>query len=512
MDGEQLKKTALLLMLITILSKLLGFGREVFISYYYGATNISDAYFISLTIPVVIFSFIGASVTTGYIPMYISISKEINEKESYRFTNILITIILLICTILVLGVQVFTEPIVKVFASGFQGDTLKLAILFTRVTILSIYFSGMIFILNAFLQIKNKFIVPALLGFAYNITIIVSVYLSTRMNIIALSYGLVFSSFIQFVFLVFFIKKEGFFFKIIVDFKNEYLIKFGKITLPLIFGISITQINVLVDKTLASRMDVGGISALNYADRINSFVLSTVVMSITVLIYPIMTKVVANKDITSLMKIISKSVVIISILLVPSTVGAILFSSELIDILFARGAFDANALNLTSSALMFYAIGMLGMGLREVLSRVFYSMQDTKTPVKNAALGMLINIILNIFLSSYLGIAGLALATSIAATFTTFLLFVSLRKEIGPFGMKKISISFLKILFASLVMGLLAKLSFNYLTSFLSQNLSLLIAIGVGVLSYFMFTYFMKIEDFDIIVGAIKKKFGRRTV
>jgi putative peptidoglycan lipid II flippase len=496
-------------MLITILSKILGFGREVFISYFYGATNISDAYFISLTIPVVIFSFIGTSVTTGYIPMYSSISKEINEKESYRFTNILITMILLICTILVLAVQFFTEPIVRVFASGFQGETLELAIMFTRVTILGIYFSGMIFILNGFLQIKNKFIVPALLGFVYNITIIISVYLSTRVNIIALSYGLVFSSFIQFVFLVLFIRKEGFFLKIIADFKNEYLIKFGKITLPLIFGISITQINVLVDKTLASRIAVGGISALNYADRLNSFILSTVVMSITVVVYPLMSKVVANKDITSLMKIISESVVMISILLVPSTIGAIHFSRELIDILFARGAFDANALSLTSSALMFYAIGMLGMGLREVLSRVFYSMQDTKTPVKNAALGMLINIVLNIVLSRYLGIGGLALATSIAATFTTILLFISLRKKIGPFGMKQISISFLKILFASLVMGGLAKLSFNYLTASLSQNLSLLIAIGTGAVSYFVIIYFMKIEDVDIIVGAIKKKLGR---
>ena len=108
-----------------------------------------------------------------------------------------------------------------------------------------------------------------------------------------------------------------------------------------------------------------------------------------------------------------------------------------------------------------------------------------------------------------MGIGGLALATSVAATFTTVLLFISLRKKIGPFGMKQISVSFLKILFASLVMGGLAKLSFNYLTVSLSQNLSLLMAIGVGVVSYFVIIYFMKIEDVDVIVGAIKKKLGR---
>jgi putative peptidoglycan lipid II flippase len=127
----------------------------------------------------------------------------------------------------------------------------------------------------------------------------------------------------------------------------------------------------------------------------------------------------------------------------------------------------------------------------------------------NAAIGMVLNIVLNIILSRYLGIGGLALATSIAATFTTVLLFISLRKKIGPFGMKQISISFLKILFASSIMGLLAKLSFNYLTATLSQNISLLLAIGVGAVSYFVIIYFMKIEDVDVIVGAIKKKLGR---
>jgi len=152
---------------------------------------------------------------------------------------------------------------------------------------------------------------------------------------------------------------------------------------------------------------------------------------------------------------------------------------------------------------------MIGFGLREVLSRAFYAMQDTKTPMVNAAIGMVLNIFLNIILSRYMGISGLALATSIAALFTTALMFISLRKKIGPFGMKQISISFLKILFASSLMGLLAKLSFDYYTATLSQNLSLIIAIAVGAISYFVIIYFMKIEDVDLIVKAVKRKLGK---
>jgi putative peptidoglycan lipid II flippase len=110
-----------------------------------------------------------------------------------------------------------------------------------------------------------------------------------------------------------------------------------------------------------------------------------------------------------------------------------------------------------------------------------------------------------------MGIGGLALATSIAAIFTTLLLFISLRKKIGSFGMKKISISFLKMLIASAIMGMLSKLSFNYLNaSTLSQNLSLLVAITIGATSYFVIIYFMKIEDIDMIVGVIKRKLNKR--
>jgi putative peptidoglycan lipid II flippase len=186
-----------------------------------------------------------------------------------------------------------------------------------------------------------------------------------------------------------------------------------------------------------------------------------------------------------------------------------IFSNKIIELLYGRGAFENNSVLLTSGALRFYSVGLIGMALREVVSRGFYALEDSITPVKNAVIAVCLNVILNIVLSKYLGINGVALATSIAASFTTILLFISLRKKIGPFGMKQISISFLKILFASSLMGGLAKLSFNYLTISLSQNLSLLIAIGVGALSYFVIIYFMKIEDVDVIVGAIKKKLGR---
>jgi len=504
-----MKKTAIIIIFLTIFTKLIGFGREIVLSYFYGASTISDAYLIALTIPQTIFAFIGVGIGTGYIPIFNEIEKQKGAKESDKFTNNLIGILLILSTLVVILGYLFAEPLVKLFASGFSGDILDMAIDFTRVSMFAVYFSSLTYIFSARLQISNNFHAPVLMGIPLNITIILSIVLSSNNKPMFLAYGFVVASISQMLFLYAYLKRSSFRYRPILNLQDEGLKKIIYLAIPVIIGVSVNQINVLVDRTIASQIVIGGITALNYANRLNIFIQAVFVMSIATIFYPTITRMVTEGKFDKLKKLLQEAINVILLLVLPITIGTIIFSNNIIVVLFGRGAFDAKAIKLTSDALLFYSIGMIGFGLREILSRVFYAMQDTKTPTINAAIGMMMNIILNIILSKFLGIGGLALATSIAATFTTILLFISIRKKIGPFGMKQISISFLKILFASLVMGGLAKLSFNYLTVSLSQNFSLLLAIGFGAVSYFVIIYFMKIEDVDVIVGAIKKKLGR---
>lgn len=504
-----MKKTALIIMIITFFSKIIGFGRDVVLSYFFGASSISDAYLISLTVPSVIFGLIGIGIVTAYIPMQSRVLEESGELAGSRFTSNFTNIILIVITlILVIGV-IFTEPIVRLFAIGFTGETLNLAINFTKISLFGMYFTALISIFSGYLQIKGNYIVPALVGIPLNTIVIISIFLAAKENILILALGTFIATASQFLLMLPFIKKTKFRYFLFVNIKDERLINTLYIAVPVIVGTSVNQINVLVDRTIASSLAIGGISALNYASRLNTFIQGLFVTSIITAMYPMISSYASKQNFEGIRKAMDESINIITIFVLPITIGGMIFSNQVIDFLFGRGAFDESALRMTSIALFYYAIGMLGFGLREVLSRGFYSLQDTKTPMINAALGMLLNILLNIILSRYLGIGGLALATSISAIFTTILLFISLRKKIGPFGMKQISISFLKILFASLVMGLLAKLSFNYLTASLSQNLSLVVAIGVGMSSYCVIIYFMKIKDVDTIVGAIKKKIER---
>lgn len=507
-----MKKTALLIMVITIISKIFGFTRDITLSYFYGASNISDAYLISLTIPSVIFAFIGTGLSTGYIPMFSKIAYSGGEEEGNKFTNNLINIILIVCTILIALGLLFTVPIVKAFAAGFEGDTLALAVRFTRISIIGIYFTAITHVFKGYLQLRGNYISPALIGLPYNLIIIMSIFVSYKSNALLLSIGSTIAMASQLILLLPYVFKNGYRYESIVNFKDKNVKTMAYLVFPMIIGASVNQINTLVDRTIASTIAEGGISALNYAARLNGFVLGIFVSSIATVIYPLISKMVAKNNIDGLKKSVAEAISSVNLLIIPVTIGAMLFAEPVVKLLFGRGAFDIQAITMTSSALFFYSIGMIGFGLRDILSRAFYSMQDTKTPMINATISVVMNIVLNIILSRYMGIGGLALATSVSSIFCTGLLFVSLRKKIGHFGMKNVTISFIKIMVASAIMGVAAKLVYTVLTMYTSQNLSLIISVAAGASVYFAIVYFMKIEEFDTIVSAVKRKLKRNVV
>lgn len=504
-----MKKAAFIIMTLTILSKIFGLLRDMVLSYFYGTTNISDAYLVSDIVPGVIFGFIVAGLAAGFIPMYTQIEQEHGKLKADGFTSNTMNLLLVLSTIVILITFLFTDQIVKIFASGFDAETLLLTSKLTKIGLFSIYFTGLIAILSGYLQIKNNFVIPALIGLPLNVVSVAAVIISSKTNVLVLAVGAVIAAASQVVLMIPFMKKNNFRYEFKLEIKDKHLIKMMYIALPVIIGVSLDKINLLIDRTMASGLAVGGISALNYAGRLNVFVQAIFVWSITTALYPSISRMAAEKDLSGFKSTISESIVGISLFVLPLTAGSMIFSNPLISLLFGRGAFDSNAVNVTGQALFFYSIGMIGFGMRDILTKAFYSLQDTKTPMINATIGVIINIVFNLTLSRFMGINGLALATSISALVTTVLLFLSIRKRIGPFGFKKTSLSILKVLIASSLMCLFAKLSFTFLASVLNQNIALLIAIGIGCISYFVIIYFMKIRDVDLIVGLIKSKFGR---
>jgi putative peptidoglycan lipid II flippase len=506
-----MKKTALIIMLITIISKFIGFTRELTLSYFYGATGISDAFLVSITIPGVIFGFIGTGLATSYIPMFSSVKNNEGVIQANHFTNNLLNFILLLCSFIIIIGILFTDSIVKLFALGFEGNTLELAVSFTRVSLVGVFFTGLTYIFTSYLQVNKKFIVPALIGLPLNFILIIFITISSMTNPILLSMGIILALASQLFLLLPYAYKEGYRYSFILDSKDTFFGKVIQLSIPVILGASVNQINTVIDRTLASQLAVGGISALNYANRLNGFVQGIFVLSIATVMYPMISTMAAEDNIGGLKKTLLEAINSINILVIPATIGALIFAEPIVSFLFGRGAFDYNAVSMTSSALFFYSIGMIGFGLREVLSRAFYSLQDTRTPMINGVIAVSLNIVLNIILSKFLGLGGLALATSISAIFCTLLLFISLRKKIGQIGIKNILISISKILLASMIMALIARLTYNELLNNIGNNLSLVVAIGIGAIVYFIAIYIFRIEEVDLIKVKLQREFIKIT-
>lgn len=505
-----MKKAALLVMIITVISKIVGFVREIVLSYVFGASAITDAYLISQTIPLTIFSFISTGIATGFIPIYSKIQQNDGKHYADKFTSNLSNSLLLLATIIVAFVLAFTQPVVKMFASGFSGDTLELAVRFTRITVFGVYFTAVLNIFSGYLRVYEHYLAPALIGFPMNLIVICSLFIGAKTNVFVIAFGSLLAIASQLVVLIPFLRRTSYQHQIVVNVKDKYLKEMFLIALPVIIGTSVNEINVLVDRTLASRIAVGGISALNYARRLNGFVQGLVVVSLTSVMFPIISKMAAAENIKGLKQTVNEAMASMSLLIIPATIGAMVFAEEIVALLFGRGAFTAEAITMTGNALFYYSIGMIAFGLRDVLSRAFYALQDSKTPMINATIGVVLNIALNIILSRYMGIGGLALATSISAIVAVVLLFTSLRRKIGGLGLSNLVKSFTKIGLASVIMGVIARGGFNYLKQSLGQNLALIIAIGIGVVVYGILVYLMRIPEMDQTIAAVKRRLRAR--
>ncbi|MGI6188813.1 MAG: murein biosynthesis integral membrane protein MurJ [Clostridiales bacterium] len=504
------KKAAVYVMAATLISKILGFFREILLGSRYGATYVTDAYLISMTIPLVLFSSVAAAISTTYIPVYSDVRLSRGKSQAVNFTNKLLNIIVLASMILAVLGMIFTKPIVSVIAMGFKGQTLELAVKLTRITFPMIVFIGAANVYIGFLQSNNEFAVPALTGIPYNVFIIIMLLFSDAAGIYGLVYGTVAGVAMQVVVQIPSLKKKGYRYSSLLSLRDPYVKKVLVLALPVMMGMAVQQLNALVDRMLASGLPEGSISALNFANRLNAFVYGVFSSSISIVVYPLLSKLNAEKDMDSFKKTLVNGLNVITLLLVPITVGAVVLRQPIVSVLFERGQFDERATVMTASALMFYSLGIVFYGFRDILNRTFYSLHDTKTPMLNGIVAVAVNIVLNLILIRYMQHSGLALATSISSAAMTFLMFASLKKRLGSIGWKNVLLVFIKSAAASAVMGLIVYVLNNFAASrFASTSriigfVTLGLIIVIGMLVYFALIYAFKVEELGWISQIIR--------
>lgn len=505
-------KSAIGLMGVTIISKILGFGREMTLASAYGTSMYTDAFLVAANIPMVVFATIGAALSTTFIPLYFENEKLGGEQQANKYTNNIISIFVILSMIITIIGIIFAEPIVRVFAIGFKGETLRITVMYTRIMMLGMMFIGLSNIMSALLQIKNNFIIPGLIGIPYNIIIIVSIILSISIDKhIILAIGMLLAIFSQALFQIPFVLKGGYRYKIYINIRDKYIKKMISLVGPVIIGVAVNQINIVIDKGIASTLQEGCISALNYANRLNGFVLGLFIASIVSIIYPIFSKLSQDSNKEKFYEIIIMSIKSVIILIIPITIGAIVLSEPIVKLLFERGAFDIEATEMTSKALIFYSIGMIGFALRDILGKIFYSIQDTKTPMINGSITVGLNIVLNFIFVKFIGYTGLALATSVSSIICIILLFISLNKKLNKLKYSNVINILIKSIIASTVMGIIIYLLYVYLNNILyavifKDLVILILTIIIGIIIYAIIMYMLKVNEISLVINAIKSK------
>lgn len=510
-NKNTLAKSAAMISIMTLISKFLGFLREIKIADRFGSGMETDTYFVAMTATVIIVGTLGSAVNTTLIPIFAEIEEKHGKKGKLIYLNNIVNLVLIITSILMIAGFFFSPLIIKILAKGFKGEQFDLAVKLNRIGLPIVMLLGLTNVLGGLLNSSQIFGPPAVAGIPYNIVFLIYlIFFARNARIETLMIVTVIGTSLQLLTHVPAVKHMGYKFKMKVNLKDPYLKKAMILVMPVLLGSAVQQINVVIDKTLASELVEGSVSALNYASKVNDMVIAVFIMAITTVVFPMLADAFAKNDNKQVKDILSQGMNIIILITVPATIGLILLAKPLIYLFFENNAFDAKATLMTSNALMFYSIGLVGSSLRLMLNRVYYSFQDTTTPMVNGMLSVVVNVVLNLILVRYMAHSGLALATSISATVTTMLLYRNLNKKISKLNTKGLMRCIFKSVISALVMGVVVYLVYYKFGNILPnkkivQMLNIVLSVVLGALTYFVMCVLLRVEELGLIIKKVFK-------
>tara|TARA_E500000178_G_scaffold198187_1_gene196212 strand:+ start:3994 stop:5517 length:1524 start_codon:yes stop_codon:yes gene_type:complete len=452
----------------TIISRLLGYMRDILIAVFLGAGPLADAFFVAFRIPNTFRRlFSEGTFNAAFVPSYSSIN---NKKKSENFANNVFSLLILGLLSLVFLIEIFMPIFVFLIAPGFEGDNSKmeLAITLTRITFPFLLFVSLASFLSAILNSHNKFAAASAAPIILNIFLILVLIFGKMLDdqlVYYLSYAVTISGITQFIFLYFFVKKNykpqfKFSFKI-----DEKIKLFFKKLLPSIFSSGVTQINILVGTIIAS-FQASAVSYLYYADRIYQINLAIAGIAIGTVILPQLSKHVQNKKKEKIHLIQNKALELSLFLSIPAAIALLIASEEIISSLFGYGSFDQESVKKSAQALFYFGLGLPAFSLIKIFSTFFFARHETKIPFYISLISVLLNIFISIIFFKEIGFLIIPMATTISSWFNAISLFIILKnKKLFNFNLIFIN-RFIRILIVSFVMGI----SFNYLINFFSDK------------------------------------------
>jgi len=450
----------------TLISRILGYFRDILIATFLGASIYADAFFVAYKLPNTFRRLFAEGVfNAAFIPSYVE-ENTISKMNGKKFADDILNLLIIILLGIIFIVEIFTPVIVYLIAPGFYEDIEKfnLAVELTRITFPFLFFVSLSSLFSGILNSNNKFAASAAAPIILNIFLILILIISYYFKLnfeFNLSYAVTIAGLFQLIFLIFFTR---YYYKPSIKFKitiNSKIVFFFKKLLPSIFSSGVTQINILIGTIIAS-FEAGAVSYLYYADRIYQINLAIAGIAIGTVALPELAKKIKTGNISEAMHIQNKSVELCLLLSIPACLGLIIASQQITSALFGYGSFLETDVILTAAALKYFGFGLPAFALIKVLSNFFFARNNTKIPFYISTFSVFLNILISVLYFKEMGFIIIPIATSIATWCAVIIYLILLLKFKYLSSSLNFYINFIKTIISVTIMSVLLYFLINF--------------------------------------------------
>ena len=468
--GKTIARATVMIAAFTMLSRILGFAREMAMAYVFGASSSTDAYLVAITIPNIVFAVLGGSLVIVVVPIFTSYTAEGKREEAWQLFSMFATLLSIVLLVLAFAGIPLARQLVWLVAPGLHADTARLAAGLMAVMLPGTLLLSLASLFYGLLNANNKFGPPAIGPIISNVFLIIFILVGARFGVYMVAVGTLIGNALAILFQVPYLRRVGFRFQPRIDIRHPGVKQAFVLMVPLMISAGLGQGYMIIDRIMASGLSVGSISALNYAFRLIALPQGVIVLALGTAILPTLSKYASTEEFSGFNRTLLRAVKIVLLVALPAGMVLAALRYPLITLLFARGAFDERGVSMTALALLYFAVGLVGQCLFPVLTRGFYALHDTVTPLKTIAVTVVLNLVLSILLVKPMQHGGLALANSLAVTFNVVMLFYLLTRKVPGLALGNIITYTIKVASISLLAGGSAMFADRYLLGFLSSG------------------------------------------
>lgn len=516
MSSNKIIKSSIVVMIFVIIGKVLALIRDALVASRFGLSSSTDIYMFSIGLVYLITS-VSYGLTTTFIPVQSDHIENYERDRNNRFVNNVLNVSMLATAVITVLCIIFAKYIIIWFAPGFTKHAVvfKTSVDVTRVMIISLFFVTAQSVLAGVLQAHKQFYAPAAMATCSNIVYIVYLaFFAKQYGIYGFAWATVLGFFVQYAINVPQYKMLGYKYRLYINFKDKELRRMLLFMIPVVISTSTVQLNIFVNRYFATLLGSGYVSSLDFSNKLNTIVGEVFANTISTVIFATLASLAAKNNYEEFNRTFIKAMNVILMVMIPASVATAVLRVPVITLVFMRGKFNASAVSLTASALLFYCPNMVANGVREILNKSFYSVKDTNTPMINGIIGILINILISAALYKSMKVSGLSLASSISGIVTTVFLVSQLKRKVKKLDTRKILGPLVKMTISSAIMGGILYLINLVLVRFLGSGTKasaaiLLVSLVIGSIVYFVCVKLMKVEEYQYIAELARKKFSK---